>query len=90
MIQEVIIIGLDLLMPLIRVRINTRDDPWMSSQLNSEAFKEHGTDSVQFKFYRNAVNRKRKLCKANFYETKVEQMKQSDPKSWWKEVKRPS
>ena len=66
----------------------------MSSELKSlimkrqEAFKEHGTDSVQFKFYRNAVNRKRKLCKANFYETKVGQMKQRDPKSWWKEVKR--
>ena len=88
MIHEVITTGLDLLMPLIRVRINTRDAPRMSSQLNSEAFKEHGTDSVQFKFYRNAVNRKRKLCKANFYETKVEQMKQSDPKSWWKEVYR--
>ena len=28
------------------------------------------------------------MCKANFYETKVEQMRQSDPKSWWKEVKR--
>ena len=66
----------------------------MTKQLKSliakrqEAFKEHGTDSIQFKFYRNVVNRKRKMCKANFYETKVEQIKQSDPKSWWKEVKR--
>ena len=85
--QEVITTGLDILMPLKRVRINTRDAPWMSSQLKSlimkrqVAFKEHGTDSIQFKFHRNAVDRKRKLCKANFYETKVEQMKKSDPKS---------
>ena len=28
------------------------------------------------------------MCKAKYYETKVEQMKQSDSKSWWKEVKR--
>ena len=80
--------GLDLLMPLKRVRINTRDAPWMTRIVKrQEAFKEYGTDSIQFKFYRNVVNRKRKMCKAKFYETKVEQ-KQSDPKSWWKEVKR--
>ena len=89
--QQVISTGLDLLMPLKRVRINTGDAPWMIKQLKSsivkrqEAFKEHGTDSVQFKFYRNVVNRKRKMCKVKFYEIKVEQMKQSDPKSWWKE-----
>ncbi|XP_015756988.1 PREDICTED: uncharacterized protein LOC107336427 [Acropora digitifera] len=28
------------------------------------------------------------MCKAKFCETKVKQMRQSDPKSWWKEVKR--
>ena len=50
--QEVISTGLDLLMPLKRVRINTRDAPWMSDQLKSlimkgkEAFKQHGTDSI--------------------------------------------
>ena len=86
--QQVISTGLDL-MPLKRVRINTRDAPWMTRILKrQEAFKEYGTDSIQFKFYRNVVNRKRKMCKAKCYETKVEQMKQSDPKSWWKEVKR--
>ena len=69
--QKVISTGLDLLMPLKRVRINTRDAPWMTKQIKSlivkrqEAFKEHGTDSIQFKFYRNVVNRKRKMCKAN-------------------------
>ena len=66
----------------------------MTSELKSlilkrqRAFHEHGTESVQFKFYRNAVNRKRKCCKATFYETKIDQMKESDPKSRWKVVKR--
>ena len=92
--QKVLSTGLDLLMPVTRVRINTNDAPWMTSELKSlilkrqRAFHEHGTESVQFKFYRNAVNRKYKCCKATFYETKIAQMKESDPKSWWKEVKR--
>ena len=55
--QQVISTGLDLLMPLKRVRINTRDAPWMTKQLKplivkrQEAFKEYGTDLIQFKFY---------------------------------------
>ena len=92
--HEVLCTGLDLLMPVKRVRINTRDAPWMTSDLKSlilkrqQAFHKHGSDSVQFKFYRNAVNRKRKHSKAKFYETKIDQRKQKDPRSWWKEVKR--
>ena len=74
-------------MPVKRVRINTRDAPWMTSDLKSlilkrqQAFHKHGSDSVQFKFYRDAVNRKHKHSKAKFYETKIDQMKQKDPRS---------
>ena len=41
-----------------------------------------------YKFYRNAVNRERKSCKARFYKSNVEHMKEENPKVWWKEVKR--
>ena len=43
-----------------------------------------------YKFYRNAVNRERKSCKARFYKSTVEHMKEPEenPKVWWKEVKR--
>ena len=41
-----------------------------------------------YKFYRNAVNRERKSCKASFYKSNVEHMKEENPKVWWKEVKR--
>ena len=44
--------------------------------------------SASFKFYRNVVNRERKLCKASFYKVKVEHMKDENPKLWSKEVKR--
>ena len=56
----------DLIMPVKRVRINTADAPWMTQHLKSlirkrqKAFHQHGSDSVQFKFFRNAVNRGRK------------------------------
>ena len=49
---------------------------------------ENGIKSGQFKVYRNAVNRARKSCKAVFYETKVQSMKEENPKGWWTEVKR--
>ena len=83
--QEVITTGLDLLMPLKRVIIGTRDPPWMNNHLKSlilkrqQAFHQKGADFQQFRFYRNAVNRKRKHCKAKFYESKVEQLRENDP-----------
>ena len=53
-----------------------------------KTFHEHGIKSAQFKFYRNAVNRERKSCKAVLYETKVQSMKEENPKAWWRDVKR--
>ena len=88
--QKVLSTGLDLLMPVKRVQINIGDPSWMTSEPKSlilkrqRAFHEHGSESVQFKFHRNAVNRKRKCCKAIFYETKIGQIKEG----WWNEVKR--
>ena len=81
-------------MPVKRVRVNTPDAPWMTQHLKSlilkrqKAFHKHGAESPQYKFYRNAVNRERKTSKANFYKTKVEHMKDENPKVWRKEVKR--
>ena len=92
--NEVIHTGLDLLMPVKRVRVNTSDAPWMTQHLKllilkrQKAFRKHGAESPQYKFYRNAVNRERKTSKANFYKTKVEHMKDENPKVWRKEVKR--
>ena len=92
--QQVISTGLDLLMPLRKIRAIPSDVPWMSQKLKSliqkrqEAFFKSGATSVQFKRYRNAVNRERKECRANYYESRVQQMKGEHPKAWWKEVKR--
>ena len=81
-------------MPVKKVRVNSSDAPWMTRHLKSlilkrqNTFHKNGVESVQYKVYRNAVNRERKACKAKFYQSKVEHIKKSDPGVWWKEVKR--
>ncbi|PFX34789.1 Ubiquilin-1 [Stylophora pistillata] len=91
--HNVIHTGLNILMPVRRVRVNSSDVPWMTPHLKSlilkrqRAFREHGVESSSYKLYRNAVNRERKSCKASFYKVKVEHMKEENPKLWWKEVK---
>ena len=58
-----------------KVPMNTRDIPWMTQHLKDlirkreQAFHKKGADSVQYKFYRNQVNRERKHCKAKFYQS---------------------
>ena len=63
--QEVLQIGLDIFMPMKRVRAALVDAPWLSEKLKSliqkmqESFCKHGADSHLFKFYRSAVNHER-------------------------------
>jgi hypothetical protein len=40
-----------------------------------------------FKFYSNKVNKMRKRCRINYYACKVNHLKQTKPKEWWKKVK---
>lgn len=55
--------------------------------------KARGLQGVRNRFNPVQILQKRsesqeENVQSKIYETKVEQMKQSDPKSWWKEVKR--
>ena len=51
------------------------------------AFAKYGGNFRIFKFFRNAVNRDRKVCKSRYYESRVQQMKGANPKGCWREVK---
>ena len=92
--QKVMHTGLDFIMPLKQTRIDTADAVWMNDRLKNlilkrqKAFNTFGIDSVQFKFYRNAVNRERKACRGKYYDSKVHQLKDENPKLWWDAVKR--
>ena len=41
-----------------------------------------------FRYLRNRVNRKRKTCREQYYESKVNHLKDCKPSVWWKEIKR--
>ena len=41
-----------------------------------------------FRYLRNRVNREGKTCRAQYYESKVNHLKDCKPSVWWKEIKR--
>ena len=41
----------------------------------------------RFKLLRNQVNRERKRCRKSYYKAKVQQLSDSKPHDWWREVK---
>ena len=41
---------------------------------------------LMYKYYRNAVNKERKRCKAKYYASKVKDLKGVNPRQWWSEV----
>ena len=85
--SKVLYTGLDVLVPIRRVCVNTSDAPWMNDHLKSlilkrrKAFHDGDTESMLYKVYRNAVNRERKSCKGSFYKSNFEHMKEN-PKVW--------
>ena len=86
--------GLDILMPFKRTKICNADALWMTQKLKSlilkeqKAFNSKGSESSSFKHYRNLVNRVRKECRAEYYQSKIQHLKEEQPKQWWAEVKR--
>ena len=92
--HEVVHSGLVTIMPEKQIRIHPADAPWMNQKLKSlifnrqKAFNAHGVHSPRFKYYRNCVNRERKVCRAKYYESNIKHLKGEAPRKWWNEVKR--
>lgn len=65
--------------------------PWINENLRSIMnfdSKLFLLATLYLTFYRNIVNGQRKICRANFYISKTDNLKQLSPKNWWHEVKR--
>ena len=83
---------MDYILPLRSKKSKANDPPWMNSTLSNlirnrqKALNQGNID--EFKRLRNQVNRKRKSCRAKYYESSVQHLKQCKPSNWWKEVKR--
>ena len=92
--NNVITAGLNILMPIKKIRVNLADAPWMTQHLKSlilkrqKEFNDHGAASSQYEFYRNIVKRERKLSKANYYKSKIEHSKNDNSRLRWNEIKR--
>ena len=73
-------------MPLKKTKICSADAPWMTQKLKSlilkrqKAFNTQGSESASFKYYRNLVNRVRKRCRSDYYESKIQHLKGEQPK----------
>jgi hypothetical protein len=71
-------------MPAKTIKIHTQDAPWITGHLKSLIQKRQkalSQDSLtKFRFYRNRVNRERKRCKSVYYQTKVKDLNDTEPK----------
>ena len=91
MFETIVKTGMDILAPKKAKAIHFNEPPWMDSKLKQLIAKRQRAlaegDLDQYRNLRNRVNRERKLCRARFYESTVEQLKKSKPATWWREVK---
>ena len=69
-------------MPEKAVIFYSNNPPWITKDFK-RLIKQR-----QRAFYGNKVNTYRKSCRAKFYTSQVEHLKQLKPKEWWREVKR--
>lgn len=88
---DIINYGLNTIMPLHSVKVHDNDRPWMTSQLKSLILRRQKAfasgRNVLFKMLRNKVNRERKRIRKIYYKSKVENLRNTKPRNWWREVR---
>ena len=88
---DMLSIGLSYILPEKRFMVHPNDHPWINEDLRRLIKLRQRAlfagNTTLFKLCRNRNNRKRKNCKADYYKSKVENLKHSNPKQWWREVK---
>lgn len=88
---DIINLGLNTIMPARSTKVYETDRPWLSVHLKhliarrQKAFASG--NQYLFEILRNKVNRERKRCRRVYYENKVDGLRASRPRNWWKEVK---
>ena len=91
LLTDVILTGLDSIMPIKQSRFHVNDPSWLFSEfkhpihLRKQAFSTG--DTHLFRHYRNVVNCKRKVLRSNYYASKVNHLKQTKPSQWWSAAK---
>ena len=89
--ESLIKIGVESLLPLKQVRISRNDPPWITNKFKKIIKKRQkalsANNPTTYRIHRNLVNRERKQCRSKFYEHKVQDLKDTKPKNWWRCVK---
>lgn len=90
---DLVAIGLENIVPEKTIKVYPKDAPWMSVKLKKLIHQRQvafhsNRNSLSYKFYRNAVNKERKRCKAVYYTSKVRDLKGVNQRKWWNEIKK--
>ena len=92
LLEQIIKTGLDHVMPMRTRKVYSTEPPWITSSLMNLLQKWQSPlsrgDDQMFRQLRNRVDRERKMCRANYYQAKVQHLKKCKPYEWWKEVKK--
>ena len=89
--QSKIVDSLDAFMPFREKKVCTTEKPWITDTFKQliakrqRAFKD-GNQQL-YKSLRNKVNRLNKALRGTYYKSKIEEMKSSNNRMWWKCVK---
>ena len=89
--ETIIKTGMDILMPLKSKMIVSNEPAWINDHLKSLIRDRQSAfawgDSASFKRLCNQANRLRKSCRKKYCASKVEHLRNCEPRKWWTEVK---
>ena len=92
MLERIVSTGMNTLLPMKSNTIITNEPPWLNRNLKKMILARQEAlsrgDMTTFRSLRNRVNRERKSCRSKYYDSRVKQLKESDPSGWWKEIKK--
>ena len=92
MLEKIVSTGMNTLLPMKSKSIITNEPPWLNKSLKKMILARQEAlsrgDTTTFRSLRNRVNRERKSCRSKYYDSRVKQLKESDPSGWWKEIKK--
>ena len=78
-------------LPLMTVKRHTKDKPWVTDQFRRLIrCRQHALMSgqnVRYRAYRNRVQRMSRTLRRKYYARKLEGLRHSDPRTWWRSVK---
>ena len=92
MLGKIVRNGMDALFPMTTKTIIANEPSWVTPALKKLIHARQKAlasgDLDTFRPLRNKVNRERKRCRANYYNSRVKHLERCHPSTWWKEIKK--